>query len=182
MMVSGQRVSLRTTNGTISFGTVFILKPDGTTLASTAFASGAYFLDAVTLPSNGTYTVLVDPSSTSVGSVTVTLYTFTDATGVLTIGASPTAVTLSTSGQNGSFTFSGTSGQQVTVRVTQNTITLVTVKLLKPEGTQLATSGLTASSSFNLSTQTLSATGTYTVIVDAYDIYTGSLQLAVTSP
>jgi hypothetical protein len=79
------------------------------------------------------------------------------------------------------FTFSGTAGQQITVRVTGNTIATVAVKLLKPDGTQL-TSSTNGASSFNLATQTLPVSGTYTVVVDPTAANTGSLTLTATSP
>ena len=59
-------------------------------------------------------------------------------------------------------TFDVTSGQQVTVRLTGNTMGFTTVKLLKPNGTE-QTSGSNSLGSFNLATQTLSTPGTYTV-------------------
>ncbi|MGH7268084.1 MAG: IPT/TIG domain-containing protein, partial [Candidatus Rokuibacteriota bacterium] len=71
-----QKVSLRATSVTIG-GTTWmsILKPDGTTLAGPAGATtSGGFLDATTLPTTGTYTVLVDPGGTSTGNMTLTLY------------------------------------------------------------------------------------------------------------
>ena len=76
---------------------------------------------------------------------------------------------------------SGTSGQQATVRVTGSTFSCVTVTLLKPDGTSL-TSTFTCGSNFNLATQTLAVTGTYTITVDPNSSSTGSLSLSVTNP
>jgi hypothetical protein len=97
------------------------------------------------------------------------------------VGGSSVSVPLNTPGQNGQVTFSGTSGQQVTVRVTSNTIVGVTVKLLKPDGSQL-TSSFSSSSSFNLAQQTLPATGTYTIVIDPSVSNTGSMSVSLTSP
>jgi hypothetical protein len=56
----------------------------------------------------------------------------------------------------------------------------VTVALLQDE-TSL-TSSTSSAGSFNLSTQTLPATGTYTILVDPAITNTGSINVAVTSP
>jgi hypothetical protein len=179
---AGQRVSLMMTSVTINGSNVNIYKPDGSVLVGYAnvTTTGAY-IDAVTLPVAGTYSILVDPSSTYTGSMTLTLYNVVDFSGNTTVGGSSIAVTLSTPGQNGQVTFIGTSSQQVTVRVTSNTIVGVTVKLLKPDGSQL-TSSFSSSSSFNLTQQTLPTTGTYTIVIDPSGSNTGSMNVSVTSP
>jgi hypothetical protein len=101
--------------------------------------------------------------------------------GVLTINDPAVTVTISRVGQRARATFSGTSGQQATARVTGNTMGSVTVQMLKPDGTQ-QTSVTSSASSFNTTTQTLGTTGTYTILVDPASTNTGSLNLRVTSP
>jgi hypothetical protein len=116
--------------------------------------------------------------------VTLTLYDVpADYTGSLPIGASPTPISLSP-GQGTSLTFVGTATQQVTVRLTGNTIGKTTVRLLAPpppNGPQLTlrTSSLTA---FNLTTVTLSTSGNHTIVIDPSDANAGSINVAVTSP
>ncbi|HKA19632.1 MAG TPA: Ig-like domain-containing protein [Blastocatellia bacterium] len=179
---SGQRVSLNMTSVTITGTNVTIYKPDGSVLAGYANVTppGA-FLDAVTLPVSGTYSIGVDPLDIRTGNMTLTLYDATDFSGSTTVGGSSVAITISSPGQNGQVTFSGTSGQQVTVHVTSNTVAGVTVKLLKPDGSQL-TSSFSSSSSFNLTQQTLPTTGTYTIVIDPSGTNIGSLNVSVTSP
>jgi hypothetical protein len=99
----------------------------------------------------------------------------------VTIGGSSVPVTTTVPGQNGSLTFSGTASQQVTVRVTGNTMGSVTVKLLRPDGTTMTTT-LSSSASFNLATQTLPTTGTYTVTIDPSQTNTGTMNVQVTNP
>ncbi len=103
-----------------------------------------------------------------------------DYAGALAIGTVPVGVTLAT-GQNGSLTFSGTAGQQVTVRLTANGIPSLTVKLLRPDGTT-QTSKTSSAASFNLTTVTLATTGTYTVALDPGGTNTGSVSVQLTSP
>lgn len=187
---SGQRISLNMSG--VSMGTsyccstmVSILKPDGSALLSPSYIglAGGYF-DTVTLSATGTYTIFVNPQGNGTGSMTQTLNNVpADATGSVTIGGSAVSAATTVSGQNALLTFSGTASQQVTVHVTSNTIAAVTVSLLKPDGTSL-TSYTTYSStgSFNLTTQTLPTTGTYTIRIDPGGANTGSMSVNVTNP
>ncbi len=177
---SGQRVSLGVSSG--PGGTVTIRKPDDTTLTSGSIQVIASFIEAVTLPTTGTYSIFVNPTGSSTGSVTLTLYDVpADVTGSVTVGGSALGVTTTVAGQNASVTFSGTASQQVTVHVTNNAMGFVTVKLLKADGTVL-TSASSSGANFNLSTQTLPATATYTISIDPSQANTGSLNVNVTNP
>ena len=185
---AGQRISLRLTNVTIGTSVccsvrVSIRNPDGTNLVAPTFVgTSGGFIDVKTLAATGQYTIFVDPQDTDTGSITLTLYDVpADVTGTVTIGGAAVNVTTTVPGQNGSLTFTGTSGQQVTVRVTSNTMGLVRVTLLKPDGTSL-TSSFTSSGNFNLSTQTLPVNGTYTIKIDPDDFNTGSMNVNVTNP
>jgi len=185
---AGQRISLRMTAVSIGTSTccstrVSILNPDGSTLVSPTFVgTTGGFIDVQTLATTGTYTIVVDPQNTDTGSMTLTLYSVpADVTGTVTIGGAAVNVTITTPGQNGSLTFSGTSGQQATVHVTSNTMGTVRVTLLRPDGTQMTTS-ITSSASFNLATQSLTTTGTYTITINPDSSNTGSLSISVTNP
>lgn len=100
----------------------------------------------------------------------------------MTVGGAAVRVTTASAGQNGTLTFGGTQNQHVTVHVTNNNEGTVAVKLLSTDGqTQLAAS-TSLFTSFNLSTVTLPATGTYTIKVDPQNANTGRLDINVTSP
>ena len=177
---AGQRMSLKISSG--PSGSVQVLRPNGSLLASGSMGFAAAFIDTTVLPDTGTYTIAVNPSGSNTGSVTLTLYEVpADLSGTLTVNGGAIPVDLGTPGQNGAFTFSGTSGVAVTVRVTSNTMGSVTVKLLKPDGS-LLTSSTSSLGSFNLTQQTLPATGTYTVLVDPVGAAAGSLNLSATNP
>jgi YD repeat-containing protein len=185
---SGQRISLAGTNGLTGFigfacdVNVRILNPNTSVLAANTCMEGSGFIDVTTLPTTGTYTIVVDPVSHAVGNVTLTLYDVpADTTGTVTIGGAAVGVTLGTPGQVGRLTFSGTASQQVTVRMASNTYGSVTVQLLNPAGTQI-TSATSSSASFNLSTQTLPTTGTYTIVVNPAGTNTGTVNVNVTNP
>jgi len=163
-------------------GTVSLLTPDSTVL-STANSGPVYaFIEPQSLATTGTYTVKADPLTFNTGTLTLTVHDVpSDVTGTLVINDPAVPVSLSTPGQNASFTFAGTSGQQVTVRLTNNTMSTTTVRLLKPDGSQL-TSSISAGGSFNLATQTLQSTGVYTVVIDPSKANVGGISVRVTNP
>lgn len=68
----GQRISMQPSSSSIP-GTVYeyVNKPDGSRLT---YTSNTSFLDTVTLPATGTYSLVVDPSGASTGSITLKLY------------------------------------------------------------------------------------------------------------
>jgi YD repeat-containing protein len=181
---ASQRVSAKTTVNSGSFGcawTTTILKPDGSALGSAGGCSGTVFLEPLTLPVSGTYTYVIDPAGSSTGEATAAAYDVVDVTGTLTVGDPAVPVSLTTPGQNATLTFSATAGQQATVRISSNAINGVTVKLLNPSGVVL-TSVVSSAASFNLSTQTLPVSGTYTVLINPVLANTGSISVRVTNP
>ena len=170
------------TGVTLTSSAITLYKPDGTSWTSTSVTSsgGSGSLDQPTaLPPTGTYTVRVNPTGAATGVVTLTLSS--EVTGTVTINDPAMPVTLARPGQNGRVTFSGTSGQQVTVRVTGNTVGNVTINVYRPDGSYL-TAGGSAAASFNLTTTTLPTTGPYTITINPTTTTTGSLNLQVTSP
>jgi hypothetical protein len=175
---AGQRVSLNV--GTGPLATVTIRRPNGGSLGSGT--AGPWFIEPVTLLESGTHTVEVDYWGINTGTVPLRLYTVpADFSGSVTINGGAAEVPLNPPGQNGSVTFSGTANQQVTVRVTNNTITWVKVTLRKPDGTTL-TSLTSGAASFNLRQSTLPVTGTYTIFITPDAALIGSLNVSVTSP
>ncbi|MGH9330608.1 MAG: IPT/TIG domain-containing protein, partial [Vicinamibacterales bacterium] len=178
---TGQRVSLKV-GANAPTGTVSLVNPSGGALGSANSGVSASFMEPKTLTAAGTHTIKVDPGAYNTGSTTVAAYDVpADSAGTISVGGASVGVSLGTAGQNGTLTFSGTSGQQVTVRLTSNTFGLVTVKLLKPDGNQL-TSSASSAGSFNLAQQTLPTTGTYTVVIDPSIWNTGSITVSVTNP
>jgi len=175
---AAQVVGLGVNSSTVSSLNMYFYKPDGTQLTWGGASTGTNF--DMTLPVTGTYTILFDPNGLSTGSVTVTLSAEIDA-GTITINGASATATVGRVGQRARMRFDGTAGQQVTVRNTSNTISSVTVSLLRPDGTS-QTSSTSGAASFNLTTQTLATTGTYKVLINPSGTNTGSLNVNVTSP
>jgi hypothetical protein len=136
------------------------------------------FLDRQTLSTTGIYTLMLDPVGTSTGDAIMRLYTVvdvvmpaTDATGI--------PVSITTPGQNARLTFSGTPGQVVTGLVSNATIPgfcggayAFALTLLRPDGSMQASIPSCGGSVF-LDRQTLSMTGTYTLMLDPVGTSTG---------
>jgi hypothetical protein len=179
---TGQRVSLKVSNVTVWSTALKILNPNGSTLWTGSTLLSGTFVNPLTLGSTGTYTITIDPDSSYTGNLTFTLYNVpADPTATLTINGGGATLTTTTPGQNALATFAGTSGQLLTVRLTNNSMGSTTVKLLKPDGSQLATS-TSSSANFNLAQQTLPTTGTYSVTIDPSGANIGSITVAVTNP
>jgi RHS repeat-associated protein len=67
----GQAATVQFTNNTLGAVTASLISPDGTTLASAPSSSAIFNLPAATLPSTGTYDILVQPTAS--GSITASL-------------------------------------------------------------------------------------------------------------
>ncbi|MBZ5508022.1 MAG: IPT/TIG domain-containing protein [Acidobacteriia bacterium] len=182
---SGQQVSMNLSGSTYTgcnAVVVSILKSDGASLGSTGICNGSSsFIDSVTLPATGVYTVLVSPQGTTTGSITLLLNSFTDVTGTITVGT-PLTATTATAGQNARYTFSGTSGQQISINLSGSTYigcNAVVVSVLKTDGSSLGSAGLCNSSTGFLDSVTLPDTATYTVLVNPQGTTVGSITLLI---
>jgi subtilisin family serine protease len=187
---ANQRVSLKLSNVTIGTSTccsarVSILKPDGSTLVfATPFGTSGGFVDTRALPVSGTYTILVDPQLTDVGSATLTLYDVPpDVTGSMTPGGSPLTVSMGpVPGQNALVTFSGTQGQRIALGMSNVTIGTSTccsarVSITSPDNSTLVYATPVGRNGGFLDTKVLPMTGTYTILVDPQGADLGAMTL-----
>ena len=184
--IAEQKVSLLPTGSTMTpdgcgLHTLKILSTDGATLSSTDFCTGD-IAGPATLPVTGTYTVLVDPYSTSTGNVTLTLYDVVDILGPITPGGAAVPVALPTPGQVARLTFSGTANQKVSVvpsgsTVGPNSCVNQALKLLNPDGTTLSSTDFCTGDIAGPAT--LPVTGTYTVLVDPIYANTGNVTVTL---
>jgi len=101
-------------------------------------------------------------------------------TGRIAIGGSGTTVTITTANKIGLIVFDGSAGQRVTLTISSVTIALSTVAIHTPTATSLTS--LPVSTGGYVIKTTLPVSGTYTVLVDPYSTYTGSMTLTLASP
>jgi hypothetical protein len=110
------------------------------------FRSGAQAIfGSVELPATERYAVLVDPLSTGIGTVTITLYDAPDITGSITVNGPPVAVPLPIPGQRARLTFEASSGQRISILGYQSNLQstfpgdslFYPVVIWRPDGSQL---------------------------------------------
>jgi hypothetical protein len=179
---TGQLVSAQISSSTIAGCPAFALsleRPNGTTLGTPVTTCNAKaFLDTLKLDANGTWSIVVDPIGPNAGTATLDGFTFTDDTGVAELTGKPAYLNFNRPGQNARWTFSGSSGQHVSAYLTQSTLAPcnVTVSLVRPDGTTLASIAACAATAF-LEPQVLDQSGTWTAVVDPQGVGTGTATL-----
>jgi len=166
---AGQRVFIRLTDGASTPRSVSLVQPDGSTWQDISSCSNECWFDTRTLPSDGQYTIAIDPSGGGTGPVTVqvTSVPATDATYDIAIDG-PAVEASTTPGQNAQLSFTGTAGQTIGVMwSTLNTNEASDFTLRAEDGSVLRTQS-TSSSSFHWDRISLPADGTYTLTYDPH--------------
>jgi RHS repeat-associated protein len=152
--------------------------------------SGDY-LETVTLPSNGTYTLTINPEGALTGSVTATVYQVpADVTGTLAIGGQSQNLTIATPGQGGLLTFNGGQGQPVRIAFTNNTIASSCLYGLRASIRDPNGATVVGPSTMCINGDSLNATlplnamlpmnGLYSVVLDPYGALTGGVTVTAT--
>jgi hypothetical protein len=164
--------------GAIGNASIVVLNPDGTVLSTGAVTSSQVVADMNfgPLASTGTYTVLI----TSGFSATLQIELWGPTGGTLTIGTQQSAPV--NNAQPVVDTFSGASGQSLTVQVRRagGNLGAGLVTVLRPDGRQLAQGALTSSEyTLSLSLGALPSAGTYTVLVQETSGFGGTWQIEV---
>lgn len=181
-----QRVSLKISNLTLSYAYISILKPDGTALASNQYVANGSLIEPLTLPTDGTYTVVFDPQNASTGSATLTLYDVpSDTSDSISVGGSAVAATTKAPGQNSRVSFDTTSGQNLTLNLSNVTMGTssccgATVSVLNPDGSTLVSPIYIGTSGGSVSVKPIS-TGTHTIVINPQGSATGSMTLALST-
>jgi subtilisin family serine protease len=171
---AGQRVSLNISNVSYSSATAQLLDPTGNPVGgSVFFGTSGGFVDTRTLPSTGTYSLTIDPPYMTTGSATFTLYNVPpDVTGTVTPGSS-FVTSISTPGQNANYTFDGTAGQRMSLKIGPSTMSMGYVSITGPAGVEVVSRTLFSSFETFVDARALPATGTYTLSIDPYNDATG---------
>lgn len=186
-LAAGDRFALRLSGGTFGTSTstarISVTRPDGSALlGATGFANAGLFVDPLTAPVAGTYTVLVDPQGTATGKVTVESFVVPpDLSEPTTPGAGPVLLRVATPGQNAAVTFTGSAGQRVALSLSGSTLptaTATALRLNRSDGAALVSTSFSAATAF-VDAVTLPATGTYTVVVNPGGASTGEVSVDV---
>ena len=104
-----------------------------------------------------------------------------DQVGLIVRDGIPVAVEVTTAGENSRFTFSSVTGQQVSAYLSASTFGTpcgaVTISLLRPDGSAFGTSAATCGQTAFLDSQTLDATGNWSILVDPQGTRVGTASL-----
>ncbi|MDF0673716.1 MAG: hypothetical protein P0120_05145 [Nitrospira sp.] len=150
----------------------------GATISSSQMNGAS--IDLEELPVTGSYTIFFDPLSTYTGSFTITVSS--ELGGDITPHGAAVPVNISRTGQKARYTFSGESGQTVSLQVSDVTIRSGYVSVVNPDGSLLGKPISFVSGSAvgaMIPGQVLPASGTYAVLVESDLSYTGRLKLAL---
>jgi YD repeat-containing protein len=159
-----------------TYASLTVYRPDGVALSSTACVNGYCGINLLNLPSSGTYGVVVQPAPYGTGTLNFTAAVSHDAAGTL-VPNTPLAVNLARLGQNGRLSFQGTAGSAVGLQIggitTNPSNQAVSLTVLRPNGTSLSGTRVSAGTTLNLAN--LPETGTYSVFIDPDSGATGTL-------
>jgi hypothetical protein len=143
-VTSGEEVSLKANELTFG-GSVRLewLNSYGQAVAEDGISSGGGFMESVAFPEAGTYTLVVNPFSRT-GSMKLTAYNATAVTGTITpsSGGESKTVTTSVPGQKAKITFSGNSGEEISLVLSESTIASGGFTVYSPEGSAVVSGGL----------------------------------------
>lgn len=153
---------------------------DSAATISSSETNGAS-VDLEELPATGTYTIFIDPLSTYTGSSKITVSS--ELSGNIIPHGSAVVANITRTGQKARYTFSGESGQTVSLQLSEVTIRSGYVSLVAPDGSLLGkpisfVSGGGVGGTV-IPGQVLPASGTYAVLIESDLSYTGKLKLAL---
>jgi RHS repeat-associated protein len=168
---AGDAVSVATSNSTYGYANLRLVGPDGRQVAAgDAFTSGDGWLDAVTVPTDGRYTLRVDPQGPNTGAIDLTLWDATtkEATIAPDDDGDTVRVTTTAPGQDVRYTFDGHAGQRIAFKPTSDsevggTYDWVKTTLLAPDGSALESLWWITDTGMPV---TLPTDGRYTIVVN----------------
>jgi|HubBroStandDraft_6_1064221.scaffolds.fasta_scaffold93599_2 hypothetical protein len=176
----GEMLSTVLKNITISSGTAYLYSPHDEEIGQASFSSGEEKLfEPVTLPTTGTYVILIVPNGENTGKVELTPYYADIVTGTLSPSAegSSQSASLLAPGQKAQYTVSGTAGEEVSVKVSEFTTFTKPVELEWVTATNEFVGRQRFSKNEFMEAVKLPTTGTYYLIVNPGGINTGSLRV-----
>jgi YD repeat-containing protein len=181
--IAGQRVSVQWAS-TIANCNLYLFTPRGAQAAFTSCGTASGSIQN-TLLSTGTYTIGIEaPYSVYTGSVNLQIADVSDVTGTIAIDGPAVTATTTKPNQDARLTFSAIAGQKVFLQVSVVTNPSATVNLqsLADETlSSLAIANAPSGQHFFMDTQSLVATGRYTLWIQHSGANVGSETLQLTS-
>jgi YD repeat-containing protein len=188
--VAGQRVNIGMSG--VTFGApnccdtaaLTWFRPGGVLLPAFGFGPAGNGTSTMTLPTTGTYSMLVDPSNTNTGSVTLTLYE--EVPVPITINGAPVTLNFG-SGQNGRLTFTGTAGQRVSLGLSGITISpgyccdVGTIAFYRSDGSTVLAPVAFTNAGAGTPSVVLPANGTYSIVIDPYQGRSGAVTASLSA-
>jgi len=182
--IEGQRVSLTLTNVNVSVGLgdirATVYAPDGSVLGFSFLEFSPFFIDAITLPVTGTYTIEI--AADGQGSLTVNLHNVIDVAGAIAIDGPSAPLNITTPGQNARFTFTGSAGQRLILTIAGASLPITDLTLFDSLESSIVFSGVSGSGGL-IRLGALPADQTYSIFIDParFVAWTGSLTLTLTT-
>lgn len=176
--IAGQRIGLRASNSTFpvlcglcGYYAVAFYRPDGSFWVNAPWGA-TFFAEPPALPVSGTYTMLFDPAGTT-GQVAFDLFAIKgEDQGPITPGI-PQIASIKYPGFNPFWTFQGTAGQSISLRVTDDNFPLACffcqaayLYIYRPNGQLLAQTTWPSPGGDFIDSKTLPESGLYTVVLD----------------
>ncbi len=177
----GQNLGLGWSGFSGSSGTVTITRPDNTTvLVSCPFNASEFSCTLPSLPSTGTFTARVSPSGAN---LSASLYLSSEQLLSLVANAgSPTVFATTRPGQNGRYTFVGTSGKSYSLVWSGSTFSTTLapwVRVYGADGVQIGSAQAITAASGVIDLPNIRSDGNYIVTVDPLGSTTGQLGLTL---
>src|SRR3954470_538216 len=178
--VAGHRYSVRVSGSTMKANTVFSLKtPSGAAVVLPSKITTGKWLEPFTAAATGNYKVVLDPYGTNTGHANVQVWDVpADATTAIPADGTPTTLTTTAAGQNGTLTFSGTAGQRISLVTSGISATGAAVAIKQGATVVVPSFSVGATGTFT-GPVTLPATGAYTITVNPPSAVIGSVTFAL---
>jgi RHS repeat-associated protein len=173
----GQVLNLAVNSTGATNANVTVYKPDGAQFDSGS-ATGQGNLDMVALPVAGSYTIVINPVSSGLGTYTFTLST--PLTGSIAVDGANATQTVTRAGQDIHLTFTGNQSQVLNLAVNSTGAANANFTVYKPDGAQFGNGSATGPD--NLDMAALPTTGVYTVVVNPVNNGTGTYTLTLSTP
>ncbi|SCE66293.1 von Willebrand factor type D domain-containing protein [Micromonospora chokoriensis] len=150
-------------------------------LSSGCVINGVGEIDGTLLPTDGTYTVVVDPTGRTTGATTLRLVSSRDQAATITVGGPPVVATVERPGAVTTVRFTASAGTSVSLTATASDLPdqCGVLELRAPDGSPI-TSGCVINGAGDIEPTVLPTSGTYTVVVDPSGGATGQVALTLT--